>query len=147
MKLKLSHNKIRLALTALSIGVLLGAEALAADASAANSSAASGTPPVFARVGDVIISQREFDAAFASTSRNRFYHGKAPDEEIALLQREVADKLITKVLLLKEAKRLKLKPDTDLVKQKLEQVDQRNANSEQWQKIREGLLPVLTRQA
>lgn len=142
MKLKPNRNKIRLALTAMSIAALLGSEALAAETKAAG----TGTPPVFAKVGKVIISQREYDAAFASASRNRFYHGKPPDAEVAVMQREVADKLITSILVLNEAKRLKLKPDAAAVKQKLEQYEQKNADKPQWQNIRGRALPVLTRQ-
>lgn len=130
-------------MSALTIGALLGSEALAATAGGNTS---SNTPPFFAKVGKVVISQREYDAAYASASSARFYHGKPPDAEIAVMQREVADKLITNVLLLNEAKRLKLKPDLAEVKEKLEKYEQRNAANQQWQKVRVRALPFLTRQ-
>ena len=146
MNQKLTLNNIRLALTALiTIGVLFGTEALAADASAPNSSAVSSTSPVFARVGKIVITQRDFDNAYASASRDRFYHGKPPEAEVAALQREISDKLVTNALLLNEAKRIKLKPDAAVVKQNLETYDQRNSGSEQWQKIRDRALPLLTK--
>ena len=145
VKLKPIRNNIRLALTALSIAVLLGTEALAAEAGVAGNSAVSSTPPVFARVGKVIITQREYDAAFASANRNRFYHGKPPEAEIAVMQREVADQMITGILVLNEAKRRKLKPDNAAVKQKLEQYEQRNAGNQQWQQVRARALPSLTK--
>ncbi len=146
VNLKPNRNNIRLALAALSIGVLFGAEALAADANPTGSSvAASSTPPVFARVGKTVITQRDYDNAFAVASRNRFYHGKPPDAEVAALQREIGDKLVTDALLLSEAKRLKLKPDTAEVQQKLEQYEQRNAANPQWQKVRDRALPILAR--
>ena len=128
----------------LSIGALLGADVLAADAKSTGNSAAGSTPPVFAKVGKTVITQREFDGEFAEASRNRFYHGKPPEAEVAALQREIGDKLINRVLLLNEAKRLKLKPDSELVKQKLEKYEQKNADNPQWQKIRDRALPVLT---
>ena len=146
MNLKITRNNIRLALTALSIGVMFSADALAAEASAAGAGSVGNTPPVFAQVGKVVITQREFDTAFASASRKRFYHGKPPDAEVAVLQREIGDTLITNVLLLNEAQRLKMKPDSAEVKQKVEQYDQRNSGNEQWQKIRDKALPVLTKQ-
>lgn len=145
MKLKPSRNKIMLALTALSIAALPGSEALAADAKTAGSGTAGSTPPVFAQVGKTVITQREYDGEFAEATRNRFYHGKPPEAEVAALQREVADKLITGVLVLNEANRLKLEPDAAVIKQKLDQYEQRNAGNAQWQKIRDRALPVLTR--
>jgi len=142
VNLKPTLNHLGLALTALSIGLLSCVGALAADDSAEK----EATAPVFAQVGKEIITQRQFDAAYAAASRNRFYHGKPPDAEVAALQREIGDKLINDVLLLKEAKRLKLKPDPEEVKKKLDQIDERNAGKAQWQRIRERALPVLTGQ-
>lgn len=152
MKPKPSRNNIMLALTALSAGILLAAGALAADAGTAGSSttggsAASSQPPVFARVGKTVINQREFDAAMATASRNRFYHGQPPEGEVAALQREIGDTLINKVLVLDEAMRRKLKPDPEVVRQKLEQHEQRFAGNVDWPKVRDKVMPVLTRQA
>ena len=141
-----TRNNFWLALSVLTIGAILGSEAHAAKTAASSNNAASNSMPVFARVGKTIITQREYDAVFASTNRNRFYHGKPPEADIAMMQREVADNLITAVLVLNEAKRLKLKPDAATVKQKLEQYEQRNADNKQWQQVRARALPVLTRQ-
>ena len=145
MKLKSNRNITRLALTALSIGALLGSDAFAADAKPTGNGTDGSMPPVFAKVGKTIITQREFDGEFAEASRNRFYHGKPPEAEVAALQREIGDKLINRVLLLNEARRLKLKPDSDFVNQKLEMYEQKNANNPQWQNIRDRALPVLTK--
>lgn len=142
MNLKPTLNNITLAFTALSIGLLSCAGALAADAKSEKTPA----PPVFAQVGKVTITQRQFDGAYAAASRNRFYHGKPPEAEVAALQREIGEKLITDALLLTEAKRLKLKPDTAEVQQNLEKIDQRNSGKAQWQKIRDKALPVLAKQ-
>jgi len=142
VNLKPTLNNLGLTLAALSIGLLSCADALAADENAEK----AATAPVFARVGKDIITQRQFDSAYAAASRNRFYHGKPPDAEVAALQREIGDKLINDVLLLKEAKRLKLKHDPEEVKNKLEQIDKRNAGKAQWQQIRERALPVLATQ-
>jgi len=142
VNLKPNLYNIGLALTALSIGLFSCAGALAADPKSEKKAA----PPVFAQVGKVTITQRQFDAAYAAASRNRFYHGKPPEAEVAALQREIGEKLITDALLLTEAKRLKLKPDAAEVKQNLEKIDQRNSGKAQWQKIRDQALPVLTKQ-
>lgn len=101
-------------------------------------------PQVFARVGDVVITMQDYDAALALAARNKFYHGKPPEAELAVLQREVGDKLVADVLLVKEARRRGLKPDDTIVAQRLEQIDQRNLGNEQWQKMRTEWLPILT---
>jgi parvulin-like peptidyl-prolyl isomerase len=142
VNLKPTLCNIGLVLTALSIGIFSCDGALAADAKSEKIAA----PPVFAQVGKVTITQRQFDAAYAAASRNRFYHGKPPDAEVAALQREIGEKLITEALLLTEAKRLKLKPDAAEVKRNLEKIDKRNSDKPQWQKIRDQALPVLTKQ-
>jgi parvulin-like peptidyl-prolyl isomerase len=138
-------NNIRLAFTALFISVLSCSGVLAAETSTTNSSSTGKTPSVFAQVGKLSITWREFNSAYANVSRNRFYHGKPPDAEIAALQREVGNKLVTDALLLNEARRIKLKPDSAVVTQKLEAYDQRNSGSEQWQKVRDRALPVLAK--
>ena len=141
MNPKPTLNYIGLALNFITIGVLSCNVVLAAD----ESNEKSPKPPVFAKVGKEVITQRQFDAAYASASRNRFYHGKPPEGEVATLQREIGDKLINDILLLNEAKRLKIKPDAETVKQQLDKIEQRNAGKAQWQKVRERALPILTK--
>ena len=145
MNQKPTITHIRLALSALVIGIMFGTEALAAEAKEPSSSSSSSTQPVFAKVGDIVITWRDYNNAYASVSRNRFYHGKPPEAEVAALQREIGDKLVTDALLLNEAKRIKLKPDAEAVKQKVDAYDQQNSSSEQWQKVRDRALPVITK--
>ncbi len=141
MNLKFSSTCNSLALTAILIGISFSDVAHSAAEAPAK---VADLKTIFAQVGSIEISKNQFEGAFASTSRNRFYHGKPPEAEVAALQREVGDKLITDVLLVAEAKRLKITPDADYVKQRLEQYDQRNAGNEQWKKIRDRALPILT---
>lgn len=119
---------------ALALGWLLlfAAEASAADAA-----------PVFARVGDAVITQKEYDNAFAVASRAKFYHGKPPEAEVAKLQREVGDALINDVLLVREARRRKVQPDAAAVKKQIDAYEARYAKSETWQKNKATLLPPL----
>ena len=125
---------------------LLGAEILAAKTSLAADAQTSIPTPVFATVGKTIITQLEYDQAFAAAARAKFYHGKPPDAEVAILQRTVGDKLVNNVLLLREAKRRKLKPDAAAVKQRVAQYEQRYRDNEQWKQVRAQELPRLTRQ-
>ena len=145
MNLNLSTLKTKLALVVLSIATIMGGKALAAEAGATVDSAAGNTQPVFAQVGETVITMNEFNSAYASTARGRFYHGKPPEADVAKLQREIGDKLITEALLVIEAKRLKLKPNSKIIEQKVEQYDQRNSSDERWQKVRDRALPILTK--
>jgi parvulin-like peptidyl-prolyl isomerase len=100
-------------------------------------------PGVFAKVGDAVITQEEYDTAFAAASRGKFFHGKPPESEIAAMQRDVGDQLVARVLLLREAKQRGLRPDESDVQKTIQGYEQRYANSEQWKRNRAQLLPGL----
>jgi len=145
VNLNLSTIKTKLALVVLSITAILGCEVFAAETSAAGAGPAGSKQPVFAQVGDIVITMSDFNSTYASTARGRFYHGKPPEAEVAKLQREIGNKLIDEALLTNEAKRLKLKPNSEMVKQKIENYDQRNSKDEGWQKVRDRALPILAK--
>ena len=107
---------------------------------------AAGLPAVaatFATVGDSSISYDEYNAAFKEATRAKFYHGKPPDAEIATLQREVADQLVARVVLLREIKRRGLRPDSVAIQKQVAVYEQRYANNEQWKKNRAQWLSAL----
>lgn len=145
MNLNLSNLKTKLALVFLSITAILGCNALAAETTSAGDSATGSKQPIFAQVGETTITMSEFNSTYASTARGRFYHGKPPEAEVAALQREIGDKLVTEALLVIEAKRLKLKPNSEKVKQQVEQYDQRYSSDKGWQEVRDRALPILTK--
>lgn len=127
--------------------------ALAALASAAGAAPAASpqaapaapalAPEVFARVGATVISHHAYGAAFNEAARAKFYHGKPPEAEIARLQRDVADQMVARVVLLDEVRRRGLRPiDADLQKT-VQQYEQRYANSAQWQANKDKMLPPL----
>lgn len=128
-------------LGALFTGALLGAGAFAADAPRPAASPA----PAFARVGDIVITQQDYDTALAAATRKKFYHGKIPEGGVAALQREVGDTLVANALLLREARRRGLKPDDAAIRQTLQQYEQRYRDSKQWQQTRAQLVPSLTK--
>ena len=103
----------------------------------------SAVAATFATVGDSSISLDEYNAAFAVATRAKFYHGKPPDAEIAALQREVAEQLVARAVLLREIKRRGLRADGGAVQKQVAVYEQRYANSEQWKKNRAQLLPTL----
>ena len=133
MKTEQIQNKLGQALVALSLFMLPIESALAAELGA----------DVFAKVGDVTITQREYRAAYAEMSRGRFYHGKPNESELAQFQRDVGQKLVDEALLLSEAKRRKMSPDEVKVNQQLDRLAQRNAGNPRWPELKEQMLPIM----
>lgn len=99
----------------------------------------------FATVNDSVITWGEYGGALQAAARQKFYHGQPPQAEIAKLQREVADNLVNRILLLEEAKRRGIQPDRGAIDKEIAQYDQRYGSSEQWKKSREQMLPGLTK--
>lgn len=129
--------------TVLSLALLGAFAASAAEPSPVAPAKAADPKAAFAQVAGTVITQEEFSTAFSAAARNKFFHGKAGGDEVALLQREVADQLVTRVLLLREARSRGMKPDGDEIRKAIDSYDQRYANSEQWKKNRERLIPGL----
>lgn len=125
--------------------VCLSLSAFHLQATAADKEGTQAVQPLYAKVGEVDITQRQFDSAYAQAASKKFYHGKPPEAEVSALRDEIGEKLITNALLLIEAKKIKLKPDDKVVNQKLKQFEQRNAGNPNWKKMREGAIPALTR--
>lgn len=122
---------------------MLGWALAAAVFSVAAIEARGETAAPFAKVGDVVITQQDYDGAFARAARSKFYHGKPPEAEVAALQREVGQTLIDDVLLAKEARRRKIAPDLKAIQQTVDGYDRQYASSEQWQKNRVSMIPKL----
>lgn len=122
--------------------ILLGAGAGMAASTAPV--AATEQPAVFARIGDTVITQDEYNAAYEAAARNKFFHGKAPEGGVALLQREVGEQMVTRVLLLREAKHRGIRPDLSEIGKTIQNYEKKYAGSEQWQKNRLTILPGLT---
>jgi parvulin-like peptidyl-prolyl isomerase len=101
---------------------------------------------VFATVGDAVITWREYRNAYNHDAKNRFFHGKPSDDVLAAFQREVGNKLVDDILLLKEAKRRKLKPDNAAVNEELQKYEQKFSRDPKWPDARKRVLPVLTKE-
>ena len=97
----------------------------------------------FATVGDTVIAREDYEAAVAAGVRQKFYHGRAPEQELLAYRREVGERLIERVLLLGEAERRGLKPDAARIDETVAQYDRRYAASERWRANREQMLPPL----
>lgn len=124
-------------LLALSLGAMVSAEPVAEHP------ARSGQPLLFAKVGDQSITRDEFNAALSQAMRKRFYHGKPPADQVDEVRQEVIEEVITRALLLQEAKSRGLMPDHAAVQRTLDRYDQRYADSPRWKAQRATLLAGL----
>ena len=113
-----------------------------APASAVNTAKAS---PYYAKVGkNMFITWIDYDYEYSKEALNKFYHAKPSENTVAVFQRQIGDTLITNAMLVLEAKRRKLKPDVAVIKQQLEQFEQRFANDPKWPESRARVLPIIT---
>ena len=99
---------------------------------------------VFATIDGEQISYDEFERLAAIEVRQTFYHG-APENEAALIEfrREIADKLIDRKLLLREARRRGLNADEAYVNSQLSGYEKQYGNTERWQTEGEQMLAKL----
>jgi parvulin-like peptidyl-prolyl isomerase len=100
----------------------------------------------FAVIGKVTLTSADFQSTFAAAARDKFYHAKPPEAEIAAYQREVGDDLINRVLAVEEAKRRGLKPDAKAVQQRLERFEARSRHAPNWEKERAQRMAAITTQ-
>ena len=101
---------------------------------------------IFARVDKHEITFAEYQAALAAGIRKKYYHSRPPVAELSRLQREVADQLIDRVLLLEEARRRDIEPDRGRIDAAVAGYDKRYGASEQWRAERDRRLPALVAQ-
>ncbi len=132
-----------------SLALLVGAMPLCADALAADPAAkgnATKAAPVFASVGKDVITWQEYRIELNNKARNRFFHGRPSNDELAAFQREVGNTMVDNVLLVQEARRRKLKPDNAAVNEDVQKYDQRYAGDPKWAEARKRVLPKITKE-
>lgn len=123
------------------------APAVPTEAKAAQQTAhQNGHSMVFAVINGREIGTQEYEAAFTTLVRQRFYHGQIPESDVVALREEIKAKLVQRVVLLEEAERRKIVPDDNQIQETLAGYDKRYASSPQWQENRERLLPDLTKE-
>jgi hypothetical protein len=104
---------------------------------------APGEPGLFARINTRRVSQGEFHAAFGAYLRQKYYHGRVPDEDLVKARDVVTDQIVNSILLSEEAIRRGIEPKAEEVEKRVKGFDQQNARSPEWQRDRERLLPQL----
>lgn len=88
--------------------------------------------PLFAKVNGTPILLSSYLNALRVAGRQRFYHGKAPEQELVAFRKEVAERLITDRALYEEAKRNGLSPDQAWVDAEFEKIERRYSVSPDW---------------
>ena len=89
---------------------------------------------VFATVDGVNIGVEEYEREVYAAARQTYYHGRPPSaEEYIEFRKGVADRLIDRYLLLGEAQRRDLEPDTEAIDARIAQYEARYGNTERWQ--------------
>lgn len=122
--------------------IVLHANVIAGEEEPAAHAQTDGTA-LYAKVGGREITLDEYNQTYARTIRQRYYHSKPPEAELAAVRQEIADELITRELLLLEADRSGMQPDKESIQVTLQQYDQRYASSPRWQQERARLLGAL----
>ena len=105
--------------------------------------------PYYAKVGNAkpgttYVTWIDYNYEYSSEASKKFYHGKPSEASVAAFQRQIGDTLVTNAMLVLEAKRRKLKPDDDVIKQGLEKYQQHFANDPKWPEARPRVLPIIT---
>ena len=101
---------------------------------------------VFARVGDTVVSVGDYQRALAVAVRNKYYHAKPPEGEMARFQRQVGDEVVNRVLLVAEAKRRGLRPDAARIQATVAGYEAQYKASPNWQANREKMLAAVVPQ-
>lgn len=117
-----------------------------ATATPATSTATAPREEIYAVVNGKSITVNEYKILLAATMRQRFYHGKAPEDQAEAVRKEVSDLLVERELLIEEADKRGFKPDTSTIEQAVADADARYANAPKWKQQREQLLPGLRKQ-
>lgn len=103
-------------------------------------------PGLFANINGRPVTQSEFHAVFSDYLRKKYYHGKVPDADLIKAREAVTEQIVDNVLLGEEATRRAIVPDAAEVERFVKRFEQQNANSPDWQRDRESMLPALRRQ-
>ncbi|MBL8450228.1 MAG: peptidylprolyl isomerase [Dechloromonas sp.] len=133
-------------LNALLAMALAGLPSLGLGAAEPSTAHADGHSRIFAVVNGREVPSQEYENAFASLVRQKFYHGQVPEKEIAAAREEVRTRLVQRIVLLEEAARRGIVPDQRQVGETLAAYDTRYATSAAWRESREKLLPGLKQQ-
>ena len=100
---------------------------------------------VFATIDDgIVISRVDFEREVWNAARQTYYHGRPPGGDALIeFRKTVAEQLIDRQLLLREAKRRDLEPDRARVDGQIAVYEQRYGDTERWQREGERMMTAL----
>lgn len=119
---------------------LLGGAAIAADAAPAPQ---HGEDTVYATVNGKPILLRDYANTFNATMRQKYYHGKVPEGQMAEVREQVTNQMVQRILLVDEAKKRGIVPDSGKIAQQIAGYEAQYQANPVWQQNRERLLPGL----
>jgi parvulin-like peptidyl-prolyl isomerase len=97
----------------------------------------------FAVVDGTVIQAGDFQRALQVAVRNKYYHAKPPEGDLVRLKREIGDQVVNRVLLLQEATRRGITPDSARIDAEVAGYDARYGASPTWQSSRAKMLAVV----
>lgn len=102
-----------------------------------------GEKDYFALIGDQKLSKADYVAKLRIEVRQKYFHAKVPDKEMEQFREQVGQEYINRVLLVREAKRQGIKPDKEVVDNKIERFEakRKKENDKNWEQNRDLLLP------
>lgn len=136
-----------LSVLGLAVSLLISASVQAGEAPAAEAKPPAAVKPhtvsVFAIVNGREISSQEYEAAFVSLVRQRFYHGQVPEADLAKAREEVKQGLVLAQVLLEEARRRGLEADGAKVEASLADYERRYGTNPAWKDNRDEVITAL----
>ncbi len=94
----------------------------------------------FAVVDGAVIPASDYQRALQVAVRTKYYHAKPPDADLARLRRDVGDDVVNRVLLLREAERRGIQPDTPAIQAQVAAYDKQYGASASWKANRAQML-------
>ena len=89
----------------------------------------------FARVNGELLTMEQFQEAYIVGAREKFYHGRPPEEDLLEYRVEAGVELVNKTLLLQEAKRRGLEPDEEWVSERVGRQVERLKSDPRWEVV------------
>jgi len=120
--------------------LLLGSWPLRTTAGGTNPGPA---PQILATVDGLEITVADYHNLFQNAVRQKFYHRKVPERELAEFQREVLQDIIDQLLLLGEADRLGLTPDAADVQARLQKYEEQYQGQPDWLEQRDNAMALM----
>ena len=105
----------------------------------------AGKNVIFAQIDDLTISETEFEEIFIAAVRYKYYHGRIHKNELLSFKQKVAEDIVTKVIVHRDAQKKGLVPDYEKIAQGLNDYDAKYADNPEWQGRRDWVMPLLTK--